>query len=403
MKKLILFTLCFVSLRVWAQQIDEQRMNRDLEVAKNILNTLISDNNNNMFFMNNSIDATYLPGYGVTFTIPDNMFWRFNIMNKKFMIARPGAYSYSYEYKSPDSGDVPTPPTAGIDSGNQSQSSVDVYVTPDKEVSKSKDNNGDIDKSEEEYEAHLKNSIMTFFSDYADLISQLGPDSRIRVVQKASPDFKMTFAFAGDSGENSSQNNADGFSAEVYKKDISAYREGKINLDEFKKRVTFTDMNKETHVPDLDLFSKILKSYFSPDVSQTYFVDNTPSYERIKDYGVIYSVQTFSSYEDNDVFKMPSTPGQTLNEQDRNKKVVALYPKFEEDVKNFIVDYGRAIHSLGDNEMLVIKIKLTRCDQCSMPKSIEVSVNASVLSQYEQQKITRDTALAAITIKRDDQ
>ncbi len=401
MKKLILFALCFISLRVWAQQIDEQRMNRDLEVAKNILNTLISDNNNNMFFMNRSIDATYLPGYGVTFTLPDNSFWRIGLMKAKIATARPGFYSYSYEYKTPDTSEAPEIPDSNK---NDNNNRVNVYVQSQKEMNNiSSGNNNDNGESEEDFESHLKNAIMTFFSDYADLISQLGPDSRIRVIQKISPDFAV-IAWSSDlgSGDNSQENQSTGFSAEVYKKDITAYKEGKINLDEFKKRVSFVDMNKASRVPDLDLFSKILKSYFSPDVSQTYFINSTPSYERIKDYGVIYSIRTYSSYQDNDVFRMPST-GQTLSQQDRNKKVEEMYPKFEEDIKNFVVDYGRAIHSLGDNEMLVMKINLTRCDECSMPKSIEVSVKSSVLTQYEQQKITRDKALAAITIKRNDQ
>lgn len=395
MKKLIVFALCIISLRSWGQ-IDEKRMQRDLEVAKNILNTLISDNND-MLMMGSDIDASYLPGYGVTFTLPDNpFFWHISMPHRAISIGQGRSYSYRYKMSSSDTPELP----------EHQDSNVAIVISPDKEnytVEDNGDSDGDAVKAKSEMdkkEEHLKQAIITFFSDYADLIAQLGPDSRIRVIQKMMPDFPMIAWSTGDGEEV--QKGSSGFSAEVYKKDITAYKEGKIKLGEFKERVTFTDANKKNRSADLDIFSKIMKSYFSPDVSQTYFIQNNPAYERIEDYGVIYSVKTYSSYQSNDVFNLPTT-GQQLNLQERNKKVEEMYPEFEKELKNFIVDYGRTIRSLGDNENLILKVSLTRCEGCSMPKSLEVTVKASVLSQYDQQKISRDKALAAINVKKFDQ
>ncbi|HLF34743.1 MAG TPA: hypothetical protein VI583_10910, partial [Cyclobacteriaceae bacterium] len=64
MKKIIVIGMLISATQSWAQ-IDEKRMDRDLEVAKNILGTLIADNNDFMMFGRN-IETSYLPGYGVT-------------------------------------------------------------------------------------------------------------------------------------------------------------------------------------------------------------------------------------------------------------------------------------------------------------------------------------------------
>jgi hypothetical protein len=258
----------------------------------------------------------------------------------------------------------------------------------------------DEEKSAEEQQEHLKNAVMTFFADYADLISQLGPESRIRVIEKSNPSFEV-FVWNSEETENS-EDKPSGFSAEVYKKDISTYKTGKISLDEFHKKVIFEEAKKTERSADLDLFAKILRGYFNPDVTKSYFVEGNPTYERISNYGVIYSLKAFSSYQNDDEFRFPSTGDKTFNQEERNKKVELMYPTFESDIKNFIIDYGRTIRSLGDNELLMLKIKMTKCEGCSIPKSIDVSVKGSVLTQYDQQKINREKALASIEVKKNN-
>ena len=54
------------------QEIDEKKMNRDLEIAKNILATLIKTESNS-FYGGTSIEASYIKDYGVVFTIPEHL------------------------------------------------------------------------------------------------------------------------------------------------------------------------------------------------------------------------------------------------------------------------------------------------------------------------------------------
>src|SRR5688572_14467761 len=56
---------------IQAQRIDDERMQRDVEVAENVLATLIKQQfNNQRTFFPLEVNGSYQQGYGVTFTIP---------------------------------------------------------------------------------------------------------------------------------------------------------------------------------------------------------------------------------------------------------------------------------------------------------------------------------------------
>ena len=75
MKKVLMMLMVFAGTAVFAQTtIDEERMQRDLEVAENILGTLIKQQYGKRQFFPMEVQASYLPGYGVTFRVPTEMF-----------------------------------------------------------------------------------------------------------------------------------------------------------------------------------------------------------------------------------------------------------------------------------------------------------------------------------------
>ena len=54
-----------------AQQYDEDRMKRDIEVAENVLATLIKrEMGDERTFFGLDVKGSYQPGYGVTFRLP---------------------------------------------------------------------------------------------------------------------------------------------------------------------------------------------------------------------------------------------------------------------------------------------------------------------------------------------
>jgi hypothetical protein len=69
-------------------------------------------------------------------------------------------------------------------------------------------------------------------------------------------------------------------------------------------------------------------------------------------------------------------------------------------MKKVMLDYGRTISSLKSDEVLSMDIKLTRCEECDIPKSIVMTAPMGVISQYGQQKISLENALKKIKVKK---
>lgn len=77
-----------------------------------------------------------------------------------------------------------------------------------------------------------------------------------------------------------------------------------------------------------------------------------------------------------------------------------MYPKFEKDLKDNILEYGRTIKSLKDDETLVLQVALTKCKGCSIPSTLELTVKGSVLKDFNGGKIDQNAALNKIAIKK---
>jgi hypothetical protein len=97
---------------------------------------------------------------------------------------------------------------------------------------------------------------------------------------------------------------------------------------------------------------------------------------------------------------MPTVGLEDLDQAARDKKVKELYPQFEKDIKEDILEYGRTVKSLNPEESLIFNIKLTRCDGCDIPSSLEVSVKAAVLKDYASGKLSKDAALSKFSTKK---
>lgn len=360
MKKLLIY-ICILlfSLPVVAQQIDQARMDRDLEVAKNILQTLFNQDRDMMFWGRN-IEAVYLEGYGVIFKLPE----RFSYLN------------------------INIPEIAVFERKEMREEKV--YIDLKVPVDVSIDN----EKMKEKKEA-----VITFLTDYSDLIGQLKPDEIIKVHNRANDNF-----FYVGTGRRSSwsmtSSGLEKFSAEVKKKDVTAYKEGKILIKELINRITFKTSEPAEMHKDLELFASIVKRLYSPDLSETYFTDRTPHYELLKDYGAIFYLKTYSSYSNNDLYSMPVLGRSDIDLEERNKKVTELYPQFEKSIKETMIEYGRTIKTLKGDEILMLKVKLTKCDGCGIPETLELSVSKQVLSQYDQRKLSLDKAMGAIKVKK---
>ncbi|HEY9488091.1 MAG TPA: hypothetical protein VIQ51_07165, partial [Chryseosolibacter sp.] len=66
-----IIALCIQLQLSFAQSINEERMKRDIEVAENVLATLIKQEfEQQRTFFGLDVNGSYQPGYGITFRIP---------------------------------------------------------------------------------------------------------------------------------------------------------------------------------------------------------------------------------------------------------------------------------------------------------------------------------------------
>lgn len=352
----------------FAQSIDEKRMERDLKIAENILSTLSRSDSRIRFYDN--VESNYMPGYGVIFSMP----------KVRFVYATEGTVVY-----------------AGQSSGTGSYIIADADDDDDEEdeIAEAKRTLEEKRKEQaEEAEKELREQMTAFLVDYADLIGQLKPTDRI-IVQARANNNRLFY------NGRRSVNNENGFSAQIMKSDLIAYKSGKMDREAATKKVIFTSDENGEISKDLELFATIFTRLYERDLSSTYYISSrTMGYTSLDGFGVTFNMKVYSSTSDNGLHTIQTTGEGGLTQAERNEKVNAMYPEFEKTFKENLLDYGRTIKSLESDEMLVINVKLTECRNCEMPKEIDVSVKAKTLQAYDKGSISRDEAVKQVTVKR---
>jgi len=370
-------------------QKDTERMNRDLEVAENILGTLIKQKLEKRNFFPVEVSSDYRAGYGVTFRLPleinGPMVWGINSPD----IRIDGGFSQYFEFPTgepvvvdrifEENGKVATENIRGAARARA--------ALPGREIN--------VDSVRNATNEKLIEACKEFIADYGDLISQLPANEKIVITNRGDGERRWLMAFQQSIKPSY-------LSIETTKGEVTQLKQGKVSREQFMKnlKVINSQMDDELQ-PDLELLTSIFNRLYQRDLSKTFFTDENIYYERLKDYGVIYYMNVFSSNQTNyDRWVMPTQGLNNLTQEDRDKKVKELYPVFERDIKADILEYGRTVKSLKGDEVLMFNIAITKCQSCGIPATLEVSVKASVLSDYSSGKISKDAALTKMEIKK---
>ncbi len=416
-----------VSGAIAQNKIDEQRMERDIEVAENVLGTIIKQQFEKRAFFPMEIEGNYMQGYGITFRIPYEVLgssWFFGQAPEPpgigFMDGSSGSFSFSFdsdldapeamqdlEIMELDRAQSREDQELAREEAERSKTRVvikngstvteNVIGSEYKSKSKSKNTSGKYNKDSVRtaYTNKIIEASKNFLADYGDLITQLPSDEKITVTNRGEGERIWYNAFANASSPSY-------ISVEALKGDIVQYRQGKLTHDQlFSKIKVINSVMDDELQPDLELLSSIISRLYRHDLSTTYFTQENIYYERLKDFGVIYYMQVYSSTTGAyGKFVMPTLRLENVDAETRDKKVKELYPVFEKELKENILDYGRTLKSLGDEEVLMFNVKLTRCPECGIPASLELSVKSSVLKDVNSGKLTKEAALAKISVKK---
>ncbi len=378
---------------VHAQKIDEARMERDIKIAENVLTTMIRQQfeGQRMFFSLN-VKGSYQPGYGVTFRLPADFTTPIafsvsgDVGDVVWMDGQVrGAYSYSY-----------SPAEVEVLSRARSEKEAVLAETESLKSKAAARKSANMDSLRDVYNEKLIKASKDFLIDYGDMISQLGATEKIVITNRGEqPRVWVNQFFSAPKRSY--------LSVEVSKADITAHKQGKFTRDQALAKVNVVNTESvEAVEPDLELFSSIFNRLYRSDLATTYFTDEGIYYERLKDFGVVYYMRVYSSQQgrSRDLFNLPTLGLNEVDQAARDKKVKETYPAFEKELKENLIEYGRTIKSLPNNESLVVNVKLTKCEGCGIPSTIELSVKSDVLKDFSSGKITKDAALGKINVKK---
>lgn len=394
MKTIIGILICGIVLMVTparAQKIDEVRMERDIEVAENILKTLVRQQfDRQRMFFGFEVDGSYQEGFGVTFRFPADFTTPItfaiagDVGEVMWLDGSPRGYSYS----------VTTPSRTEREAEEKAKDEADRVRLKAKAAQSRASLN--TDSIRQAYNEKLVSAAKDFLIDYGDLISQLGPNEKIVITNRGDQPRVWVNQFLSSPKRTH-------LSIEIAKGDIVAHKQGKLTRDQALKKINVVNTESVDAVePDLELLSSIFNRLYRSDLSNTFFTDEGIYFERLKDFGAVYYMRVYSSNQlpNTNLFNMPTARLNEVDQAARDKKVKELYPAFEKDIKENIIEYGRTVKSLGDNESLIFNVRLTKCEGCGIPSSIELTVKGSVLKDYASGKVTKEAAIGKIAVKK---
>ena len=379
-----------------AQRIDEERMARDIAVAENVLTTLIKQQfNNQRTFFPLEIRGSYQAGYGVTFSLPADyttpIAFSIGAGDNNVMIwgnDAPGVQTYTYGF-----GD------AAVD---RQRSEDDRAVIAGEKSIRLRDRSEEkqrlnMDSVRDAYNLKVIEAAKTFLVDYGDMITQLAPQERVVISNQGNqPRIWVGQYFNAPKRTH--------LSVEAIKSDLTQFRQGKITREQALAKIKVVNSETVDAVePDLELLSSILSRLYSQDLSKTYFTGDNIYFERLKDFGVIYYMQVYSGIERGDFsrrYVMPTLGLNDVDQETKDKKVTELYPKFEKELKENILEYGRTLKSLKDDEVLVVQVNLTKCSGCGIPTTLELTLKGTVLRDFNAGKLDKNGAMTKFSVKK---
>jgi hypothetical protein len=391
MKKLLSVLMVMVGLGLVAQGTEkEERIKRDVEVAENVLSTLIRQQmERKNSFWGFEVKGSYTPGYGVTLRIPyDNWNYAVGVATTSPVV-----------WGSEDRIGVGQNGVTIIDRSRMKEE-LAAKEMADSDLKKLKEEKAaKRDSARNAYGDRLLEASKMFLADYGDLMG-LEPNEKIMITTKSERGGNYNFSWSGDANYKVPKRKV--ISVEATKSDLTQFKQGKITREQLlaKFKVINSDLSDESQ-PDLELLSTILGRLYRSDLSKSFFTESAPYYERMKDFGVTFYMQVYSSNDaGNKRWNMPTVDLSDQSQEERDKKVKELYPLFEKDIKENLLEYGRTLSSLKDEELLILDVTLTRCVSCGIPATVELSVKASVLKEYGSGKLSKEAAIAKINVKK---
>jgi hypothetical protein len=420
--KTILLASCALLLNSLLVAQDEDRMKQDMEVMQGILSEMLSKGNR---FVGRNVEMPrYEKGVGLIFQVPGragNLAWAGNVGPGNQMIQVYGSGKSMAYSISPD---VEIDPQVEIEIDSEVETQLESAG-----VGKSKTIQGVIvNAPRADGGQNLPEVLTTFLIQYGDFARQLSDEESLVLVHKAGSDNSI-LSFSGAAVASASavaSTSNSGFSLKVKMKDLRAFRKGSISESELRARILKADIANAETALEYRVFGRILNercAEIKGEVTASYLKEEDqeeapiryrfPSsdfwgeqVESVPELGVIYPIRFGSPANSTIIFfesrgKSKEKVLEVFEEGEQlDEWAEELVAKMEEAVPRLMLEYGRTLRNLPENQRLIVKLTFPDCHACSAPKELEFSVKSVVLQAYDRQSKSLDAAIKEVRIER---
>lgn len=420
MKKLTYYLIVFylsglVASPLLGQDIDGQKMKKDIQVAEKILLEMMNagrEKDNGFTLTFNGQESSfergfYVKGQGVVLKMPS-----------QGRIIRNLAIINNYQTFQKGQGQVKilTPP-AGTG----------------QVVVEDKDKNPDLFVSKRNYPSSfskedVRKVMQDFIVKYAVLVGQLKPDEKIVIVYEEKDPQGEIYLYSQN--QNHEEKKYVKLTAEIEKRALSEYKSGAISEENLIAAIRFNEEKiQKTDAVEFKVLARIINTLYENGEQEEYRIHDNVSYNRIVGFGVTYDIPFHLEYEETTnqvlenyevIFREDLEAVDSTNLRNKEKKYYYVMRKsldslkiiektrlqeaivkIESEMKGHLLEYGRTLSSLEKDEVVVFNVTLNKWMHYFENEEKlrrKLSISREVLDAYDQKKIGREEALRKIEI-----
>ena len=394
---LLLFVISTTS--IWAQSnFDANRMNRDIKILENVMQELfrvshVSNSSGEYVILTDrlygsqGIRGTYLPGYGVIFMVQRQNTGLYTVSTSTRRGDKSRLNEYSFVY-------------------------------------------GDDDKDREMNKESITNRIKGFLADYAPTIGQLKDNENIMVIYGTTrrglwPEVygygdAVAIASGDSSDDKDDKEEIPIISVVTSKKDIDDLRSGKLSRSAFENKISVAETTPKDYL-DLKVLGNIFNTALKEQGEKSFRLSGSVGHIYMENFGALFSFdvrfrnsgdrnllfgQSVFSARRNVTRNGQVVVGSAVDIQDEDRKareeeyiknVADAHNKLVQNMKEYLVDYGRTLITVKNNQNVLVTINLNERVE-GVPERIDFQIKKSTLDQLDRGNITRAAALGQITV-----
>lgn len=390
----ILILLSGISPRSEAQDLDVQRMNRDIRIMENVLEELFKmefeteiNNGDRAVVISGfspfgrGVKGTYLPGYGALFMVSSNT----SLLSSHVNIVRR----------------------------NKDKGGAAFYYG---------DGDGDDDSNRKIDEETIKERITEFLKNYAPTIGQLKKDEQVMVIYGSnSGNSQMHIVVTrnenGERDVKKEERQPSVISVSVKKSDLDAYRRGSLKENEFGKKLSVSNSENKERV-DLKVMSNIFETAFKESRKNALRISGTVNFMYLENFGALFSFNArfsnrdfFAPFdvqrldvrrlltEDRDSAIITAEKEAEKRSEERTEQTKEAYETFKKELQEYLIDYGRTLSSVDSDQHILVSVDLnTAWSDNELPERLDIQLKKSVLEDVDKGAISREQAMKKIVL-----